>query len=486
MEQLQQSLKQKTAKTLKWNTIDRFAQQILYAVTGIILANLVSQEEFGLVGVMLVFQAFASLFVDSGFANALVQRKSPSETDYSTVFYFNIVMALAIYAILWVAAPLIDDLFRACGRLVPLSRVMFLTFILNATAIVQTNRLIKQMDVRLVALSDVLGLTIGCGVGIVLAVAGYGAWAIVWQSVSSAAVKSVVLWVTTKWRPMATFSFESLRSIFKIGSSVMISSFFNTLFLHIYSFIIGKYYNLGHLGRYTQADKWSKMGVASMSSILTTTFLPIMSKYQDDKLQFQQMMCKNNRLAAYLIMPFMGFLFVAAPQIFHALFGDKWDNAVFLFQILCIRGIFTVLTAVYNNFILAKGDAKKLIQSEIVKDVLTVIAIIATVSFGLEALVIGQLVAGVIYYLYSIWLTYKVTGYNANYIVYDVVTYVAVTAITVLVVHTLEILHINAWILLALQFIVGLLLYVGLNKVLGSKIQEDVFGYLMSRYRNKK
>ena len=191
------SLKLKTARTLKWNTVDKLSQQVLYAVTGIVLANILSQEDFGLVGAIMVFQAFATLFVDSGFSNALVQRKDPTATDYSTVFWFNLGVSVAIYMVLWFAAPLIDTVFHADGRLVPMSRVMFLTFIVNATALVQTNRLIKQMNVKMVAVSNVIGLVVSGALGIWLALDGYGAWAIVWQSLSLAAVKSIVLWITT-------------------------------------------------------------------------------------------------------------------------------------------------------------------------------------------------------------------------------------------------------------------------------------------------
>ena len=175
------SLKLKTARTLKWNTVDKLSQQVLYAVTGIVLANILSQEDFGLVGAIMVFQAFATLFVDSGFSNALVQRKDPTATDYSTVFWFNLGVSVAIYMVLWFAAPLIDSIFHADGRLVPMSRVMFLTFIVNATALVQTNRLIKQMNVKMVAVSNVIGLVVSGALGIWLALDGYGAWAIVWQ-----------------------------------------------------------------------------------------------------------------------------------------------------------------------------------------------------------------------------------------------------------------------------------------------------------------
>ena len=169
----QPDLKLKTARTLKWNTVDKFASQVLYAVTGVVLANLLSKSDFGLVGAMLVFQAFASLFVDSGFSAALIQKKSPTETDYCTVLYFNLGMSVAIYAILWFCAPLIAEIFSD-GRLVGLSRAMFLSFILNATAIVQTNRLMKQMTVAKVAVANTVGLVVSGVVGIWLAATAHG------------------------------------------------------------------------------------------------------------------------------------------------------------------------------------------------------------------------------------------------------------------------------------------------------------------------
>ncbi len=210
--------------------IDRVATQVLYAVTGIVLARELSLEDFGLVGALLIFQAFASLLVDSGFAYALIQRKHPSKLDYSTVLWFNLAVAAMLYAVLFVCAPLIADCFQGDMRLVPLSRVMFLSLILNASVIVQTNRLMKAMDVRLVAASNSVGLIIGGVVGIVLAIGGYGAWSIVWQTIVLAAGKSIVLWTCTRWRPLYRFSWEALKSYFGIGSRMMFTSFLNTVF----------------------------------------------------------------------------------------------------------------------------------------------------------------------------------------------------------------------------------------------------------------
>ena len=385
---MESELKLKTARTLKWNTIDKVSSQVLYAVTGVIFGNVLSKSDFGLVGAMLVFQAFASLFRRERLFKRADSKKEPTETDYCSVLYFNLGMSIAIYAILWFCAPLIADIFGD-ERLVGLSRVMFLSFILNATAIVQTNRLMKQMTVAKIAIGNTIGLVASGIVGIWLAFAGFGAWAIVWQTIVLAAVKSGFLWLTSGWLPRARFHWLRSNRSFSVGGSVMISSFLNTVSLNIYSFVIGAYYNLSKLGCYTQADKWSKMGIMSMSQILTSSFLPVLSKFQDDKERFQNAMRKMNRFTAYLLFPPPSCLSHAPNRFSIYFFGTKWDEAIIMFQILMGRGIFVVLTSLYNNYILAIGRTKALVAYEIVKDSLMVAAIFITIPLGVTAMIWG-------------------------------------------------------------------------------------------------
>lgn len=478
-------LKLKTARTLKWNTIDKFLSQVLYAVTGIVLANVVSKAEFGLVGAILVFQAFASLFVDSGFSTALIQRKNPTETDYSTVFWFNLGMSVMLYAVLWLCAPWIDSIFHAEGQLIPLARVMFVTFIINATAIVQMNRLMKQMTVKMIAVSNVIGLVVSGIVGIWLALAGWGAWAIVWQSIVLATVKSAVLWLTSSWVPRMEFSIESLRSIFSVGAGVMASSFLNTIFMNIYSFIIGAHYNLVQLGNYSQADKWSKMGVMSLSQVFTASFLPILSAKQDEKREFARMLTKINRFTCYVTFFVMGLLLVSSTQIFHVFFDTKWDSAILMFQLLVVRGIFTVITSQYNNYIISCGASRKYVYSEIVKDVSTVIAIVVTIPLGVTWLVAGQVFAGIVYYFYALYLVGKVTEFSRWTLVKDSLPYVALSVVALAPSVMLSWVISNAWILLATQLVVSGGLYLLLNWLMKSKIQADALGYVFGRFIKK-
>ena len=418
------SLKLKTARTLKWNTIDRLASQVLYGVVGVVLANVLSQEDFGLVGALLVFQAFAIIFADSGFGAALLQQKNPTEEDYSTVFWFNLVVSVAIYILLWFGAPLIADIFQGDRRLIPLSKAMFLTFVLNALAIVQINRLMKRMDVKMIAVSNLVGQVAGGGTGIALALIGYGAWALVWQSVIMAGVKTGILWATGGWRPMWIWSRDSFRKIWRIGFSVFSSTMLNTIFLNIYSFVIGAAYSLRSLGVYTQADKWSKMGSASLSQVLTASFVPVLSRVQDNAEDFRRYVRKINRFTGFIVFPAMIGLASVGSNLFHSLFGEKWDAAIILFQILVIRGIFVVLVSLYSNYMLAKGYGKRLFMIEIIKDGAIAVAILATIFEGsVDLLVWGQLWASVAAWIVIVVMTSRAIGYSLRGMVGDLVPF---------------------------------------------------------------
>lgn len=483
-------MKTKVARTLKWNTIDKVLSQALYAVTGIILANVLPREDFGLVAAAMVFQAFASLFVDSGLSNALVQKKHPTDTDYSTVFWFNLGMALAIYAILFAGAPLIAMFFRSDVRLIPISRVIFISFILNALSIVQTNKLIKAMDVKMVAVSNTIGLIASAVVGIWLALAGMGAWAIVWQTITLSATKTAILWASSAWRPARRFSIAALRSIWRVGAGVMGASALNVLFQNIFSAVIGNRNGMLSLAYYSQADKWSKMGVASLSSIFNTSFLPALSQFQDSPADFASATAKMNRLVAYLLFPCMLFLAVMAAPLFHALFDQKWDASVPLFQLLLVRGIFVVLAAQYSNFILARGHGRLLIIAEALRDGLSLLAIVLCLPWlglgsdqglttGVRIFLWWQLAATVVAWAVTLWLTARLCWRTPWQFIADLLPYAALTALACALMAAISaLMPWSPWLLLAAQGACGAAVYIGANSALGSKIQADALAYL--------
>lgn len=402
---------QAAARTLKWNTVDRVSSIVLVSAVGIVLANILSQEDFGIVGILGVFQSFAILFVDSGFGTALLQRRTTTREDYSTVFWFNLGVSVAVYALLWFCAPLIARMFHDNGELIPLSRLMFLTFILSGLGIVQTNRMMKRMDVRQIAISNMVAVILSGTLGIWLALSGRGPWALVWMSVAQAGVKTVWLWCVSRWYPSFCFSRESFGHVWRIGISVFSSSFLNTLTLNIYTFIIGIFFPLRAVGVYNQASKWTVMGSASLSQILTSSFLPVLSSVQDNPVRFKDYMVRLNRFAAMMVLPVLIGMAAVAGPLFHTLFSTKWDAAIPLFQILAVRGVFVVLISLYGNFLVSLGYGKSLFIMETFKDLSIVAAILATIFFkDVTLLVAGQLAASLLSYGFCLFLVDTRTG----------------------------------------------------------------------------
>lgn len=488
------SLKHLTAKSIKWNIIDRVSSQLLYAVTGIILARELPREAFGLIGALTIFQSYALMMVDSGFSYALIQRKRPTETDYSSVFWFNILIACVIYAILWVCAPLIADLFQGDQRLISLSRVMFLSFIINAAAIVQTNRLMKQMNFRPIAITNSLGLIAGGVVGIWLAVKGYGAWAIVWQTIALQGVKCVALWIYCRWRPQMAMSWHALRTFFKVGGNMMMTTFLYVTFQNIYSFFIGNRVGMVPLGYYTQADKWSKLGVASITQVLSSSFLPALSEVQDDDERYRRVVRKMNRFTGYLLFPCMIFLIVIATPLFHVLFGEKWDASIILFQLLLIRGIFTVINTLYNNYILSLGHSRTIFWLEVLRDGAAVIGIILALPYislttcnnavyGLTILLWGQVAASAITWIATLAATARLTNISCRRYLWDMFPYFATSLAIGGIIYLLTFTGLSDIWLLITQGVIALALYFGVNTLFPSKIQREIFRYITGKSR---
>ncbi len=488
-------LKERTAGTIKWNLADKLVSQLLYALTGIVLARQLSKEDFGLVGAVLVVQAFALMFVDSGFASALLQRKDPpDQRDYSTVFWFNMLMAIGLYLILWFGAPLIALWFHA-PALVELSRVMFLSVPLNALGIVQINRMVKQMTVRPVAVSNVVALSAGSIAGIIMALTVANAWAIVVQTLVNTAGRSAILWAWIRWKPSFYFSWSILRSFFRVGVGVMVQAFLNNVFLNVYGIFIGNRVGLVPFGLYSQADKWSKMLYTSVSGTLTSSFLPTLSEVQDCRERLLRATAKMNRFTSYILFISMGWLIVEAQPLFHLLFGSKWDDSVVLFQLLLLRGIFTVFTSLYSNYVLAMGRSRMLVVTEVVRDVVALGALVACFPvlalstpgrpvYGLELMLYGQIAAAVIMWLFTLIIGARSVGGSVAVFVRDSFCFIVPAAPALA----------GAWwicsmtdipvVALAAGGIAALAIYMAINRALGSVIQQELISQLRRKRSN--
>lgn len=480
------SLKLKTARTLKWNTIDRLSSQVIYALVGIVLANEVSPEDFGLVGILLVFQAFATILTDGGFGMALLQKSKVTQADYSTVFWFNLLFSMAIYCGLWFSAPLIAETFHNETRLINLSRALFISFVLNGLSIVQNTRLVKNMDIKMGTIANVSGLIIGGIAGIALALCGYGAWALVWQGVSSAAIKTSILWLSSRWRPSLEFSLSSLKRILPVGSSVLLNQVLNTVCLKIYVYITGIFFSMRATGVYTQADKWSTMGSAAMSQILTSTFVPLLSRFNNDPDTHRRYMQRINRFTGLLTFPtLIGFAVIGEP-LFHTLFRQKWDAAIVLFQILSVRGIFVVLTQLYYNYAVSLARSRAMIAIEITKDALLIIAIPATVFFGsLEILVWGQMAASFLTFIVSLIISSRATGYHIRLMARDLTPFLLFSLVAAGGAYTAGAAISLPPAKLIVELLAGAIIYAGLLKISKTPELPEMAAYILGRFRKR-
>lgn len=478
-------LKLRTARTLKWSSLDKIGSQVCYAVTGVVLANVLSVRDFGVVGAAGIFQGFTLLFADAGFGAALLQKKTVSATDYSTVFWLNLLLSTALFMAVFVCAPWLGTLFKS-DELVPVVRVIMLAPVLTALGIVQTNKLTKEMNVRPVAVANLVSLSVGGAVGLVIAFAGGGAWALVWQTVVGAGVRTLWLWVAARWRPNWVFSRTSLRSLMGVGMGVLGSQLCNTVFQAAYPFIIGTVYSLTSLGYYNQASKWTKMGTASLSQIMTTAFVPLLAGVQDDVATCRRYIGRINRLAAFLLFPVMGGLIALAQPLFHVLFGVKWDAAVPMFQILAGQGIFVVLFSLYNNYLLALGHARLLVVAEVMKDVFLLGAIALTITSGrVVDIVWGQLGASVATYVVMLALTSRATHYSARRMLLDLMPYAALSVAAMGVAWMAGLVLPNAWLWLLAGAAVGGAVYWVVLRAAGSRILLEAESYALGRFRRR-
>lgn len=486
------TLKERTVNSLKWNVIDKVTAQILYAVTGIVLARELTQEAFGLAGAVLVFQAFANLLVDSGFSYALLQKKSPTRLDCSTVLWFNLIMGAILYGALFVSAPAIARWFGNTDALVPLVRVMCLSVLLNASSIVQSNIFVKNMNVRPVTVANTAAGVVGGLVAIAMALTGFGVWAIVAQTLLLSGVRSAVLWATSGWRPRFSFSWESLRRFFPLGASMMLTSFLNTVFQNIYAFFIGNRANMVSLGYYTQSDKWSKMGVTAVSQTLTSALIPALSSVQDDMERFRRVARRTTRLAAYVVFPFILWLIAESGPLFHLLFGTKWDPSVILFQLLLCRGIFTILTGICGNFLIALGHGRDLVVQESVRDAVALAVLVVTLPYlaiqtpgdpvyGISLLLAGQVGASAISWIYTLIMASRRTGLGLGAHLRDLAPYFVLAALGAAVIWSMRYLPGSEFLLTGAGLIAaGVVYFVGC-KVLGSKIQREALDYALKK-----
>jgi teichuronic acid exporter len=406
------SLKQKTVSGLMWSFAENLANQGTNFIIGIVLARLLVPRDFGLVGMLTIFIAVSQSFIDSGFSQALIRKKECSQADYSTVFYFNLLVGIFFYAVLFVSAGAISDFFRE-PQLTPLVRVLGLNLIISALSLIQVTQLTQRIDFKLQTRITVL-FSIGSGLlSIWMALNGFGVWSLVAKSLSQYALQAFFLWIWNGWRPSRLFDKKSFREMFAFGSKLLVSGLIDTVFKNVYYLVIGKYFQAVELGYYTRADQFQNLPSQNITGVIQRVSYPVLASIRDDAAMFKsayKKLIKSSMLLSFVLM--FGLAAVAKPLVV-TLIGAKWLPCVIYLQLLCFVGVLYPLHALNLNMLKLQGRSDLVLHLEVIKKAIFVPMIVIGVLLGIKALILGMLLGSIsAYFINSFW-SGKLIGYSS-------------------------------------------------------------------------
>ena len=459
------TLKEKTVDGLKWSFIDNSASLGLSFIFGLILARLLSPREFGLIGMITIFIAIAGAFVNSGFGAALIRKQDCTQADYSTVFYFNLIIGLLFYLLLFFTAEEISKFFNE-PLLKPMVRVLSLGIIINALTLIQSIRLTKRIDFKLQTKVSIIAIVLSGSVGIVMAFTGYGVWSLIVKIILGYLLTFLLLWYWNKWKPSLIFSVASFKELFSFGSKLLASGLIDTIYTNIYYLVIGKYYTAVELGYYTRAEQFQSLPSSNIQGVIGRVSYPVLTTIQDDIPRLREVYKKMIRSTMFITFVLMlGMAAVARPMVL-SLIGEKWEPSVIYLQMLCFVGMFFPLHALNLGMLTVKGRSDLFLRLEIIKKALAVPVIIIGVICGIKAMILGMLLLTLIaYYLNSYW-SGRLIGYSFLEQIKDILpSFLLAVVMSSIVFAEGLLIQLPPLPLLIIQLITGALLTFGLCEV---------------------
>ena len=423
------SLSEKSLSAILWLLLDKLGSSSANFIVTIVLARLLSPEDFGLVAMVMVFFEFSSVFVESGFSTALIREKEISEVDKSTTFIFNFISALFFYAILFFSAPAIAAFFNQ-DILVWIVRIMGLNLIFNAFSIIQRTSLIQQVHFKTQTKIRFFTTTLSGVVAIVLAYQGWGVWSLVVRFVIMDLMDSVLLWAMNRWRPTAGFSRASFKKLFGFGSKILAAAVLDKFYTHIYKLLIGKFFTAATLGFYTQANNFTNMVINTLFRTIHNVTYPVLSKLQDDTEKLKAGYRKILKLSSFVIIPALVILGVLAEPVLLALVGEKWLPSAPMLQLLCLSGLTYHFSSINLNMLLVLGRSDLGLKLEVIKKVNITIAIITGIQFGIYGLIIGEVITSYVNLLVNAYYSDRFLHYSIREQFKDIFPTLSFSALT--------------------------------------------------------
>ena len=469
----EQGLKDKTVKGVGWSAIDNVAQYAVSFLVSIVLARLLSPDDYGLIGLTAVFTAVCTSLINGGFGSALIRKKNVTDDDYNTAFIVNFGMSLLLYIIIFFCAPAIAHFFNRT-ELVALTRVSSLGMSVGALALVQRTRLTKRIDFK-TQTKITLVASIGSGViGIVLAALGFGVWALVAQHLSSQILGTILLWFFNKWVPKLRFSKQSFRSLFGFGWKIMLSGLLDTVWKELYQVIVGKFYSPATLGQYTRAKQFSTLFSSNLTSVIQRVTYPVLSDIQDNQERMVAAYRRIIKTTMFVTAISMFFLGAISEPLLYCLIGPKWHDAAVYLPLICISGSLYPLHAINLNMLQVQGRSDLFLGLEIVKKIIALGPLFIGAFVGIMPMLYANLVTSVIAYFLNSYYSGKFLGYSSWKQIKDIAPDYGIALLIALSVWFLKYLPVSNWIILPVQIGVGVSMFFLLCKVMKIAEYEEV------------
>lgn len=454
-----------------WVSFDRLGTMALRFIVNLILARLLMPEDFGYIGMLAIFIAVSQTLIDGGFGSALIQKKEPSQEDYSTIFYWNVLFSIVLYGILFLSAPFIAAFFKL-SLLCNILRILGLVLIINALMIVQYNRLRKHLEFKTIALINFSSNLSASIIAIWFAYKGMGVWSIVLMQLLCGIFQNCFLWGCVRWYPSRRFSFESLKKLFGFGGYLFASNILQEICINLQGIIIGRKFSAIEMGFYSQARKLDEVCSFTLPNIIVQVIFPVYSQFQNDISKLLKLLRMSVRLITFVIFPLMLLLILIAEPLILFLYGEKWETSVPYFQILCVGGMFVCLQNINYYAVAALGKSRVLFNWSFYKWAMMLIFLIVGSHWGMYGVLVGMVLCSVNIYFVNAFLAYKFIGYTFSRQVYDFIPILTISILSFTATYLLKIYFSNIhFIIIALSFVVS---YLILALVLHLKVISDI------------
>ena len=450
----EQSLKDKTVKGVAWSGIDNVAQFGVSFIVSIVLARLLSPDDYGLIGIIAIFTAVCQTLINGGFTTALIRKKDATDNDYNTAFIVNLVVSLLLYAVIYLCSPLIADFFHR-EELVALTQVSSLGIVIGALGLVQQTRLTKRIDFKTQTKITIVASVASGIVGIAMALMAFGVWSLVVQSLTSQGLRTILLWVANKWIPQLRFSSESFHDLFGFGWKMMASGLLDTVWKELYQVVVGKFYSPATLGQYTRAKSFSKLFSSNLTNVIQRVTYPVLSNIQDDKDRMISAYRRIIKVTMFITAICMFFLGAISEPLLYCLIGPKWHEAATYLPLICITGSFYPLHAINLNMLQVQGRSDLFLGLEIVKKIIGILPLSVCFMYGVMPMLYMSVFTSIICYFLNSYFPGKLLGYSSWMQIKDIAPSYGLATLVALCVFFLKFLPISYWIVLPLQIILG-------------------------------